>query len=192
MYSPSSEFKPRGQPGNDRDYRHPRQRTPRNAKDTNTASSSASAGRKTAPRPRPQLGPAKPADEWKRMPPLEDVIDAVDRFTKDYLQLGFLPKQQFRERLLTNHRSINVFLLLGILSISARMTPALIKEYGSGMDAAEHFMERASEHAGQLYLRPSLETCQGFYLLSLAQQGSGLRNDSYVSWEVAFAFPKHG
>jgi hypothetical protein len=122
------------------------------------------------------------ADAWEDLPPLGNLIDGVNRFTRHYFQLGFIPKQQFPERLRKNYLSVNPFLLLSILSISARMSPSLGARYGSGIRAAEYFMERASSLAiGEVYQEPSLERCQAFYLLSIAQQGSGLRNKSFVS-----------
>lgn len=85
--------------------------------------------------------------------------------------------------------SCNLFLLLSILSVSARMTPALCARYGTGVKAAEFFMERASRIAlAQVYAEPSLELCQAFYLLSIAQHGSGLRNNSYVRDSNASSF----
>lgn len=122
-----------------------------------------------------------PADPWDNLPPLEDLIDGVNRFTRYYFQLGFLAKKQYPEKLRKDHRSCNVFLLLSILSISARLSPALRARYGTGVKAAEFFIERASQMTlGELYAEPTLERCQAFYLLSIAQQGNGLRNKSYV------------
>lgn len=121
-------------------------------------------------------------DDWDNLPPLGDLIDGVNRFTRHYFQLGFIPKVAFPERLQKDHLSVNLFLVLSILSISARLSPSLRATYGTGVKAAEFFMERASEIAiGEIYQEPSLERCQAFYLLSIAQQGSGLRNASYVS-----------
>lgn len=123
-----------------------------------------------------------PIDEWDLLPPPLEVIEAVNIFTRHYFQLGFIPKKAFVERLRTNHQSVSVFLLLGLLSISARFTPLLIERYGTGVKAAEVFMERASAVARkELYKEPDLERCQGFYLLSIAQQGSGLKSQSAVS-----------
>lgn len=129
--------------------------------------------------------PGSKTDEWDRLPPLPDLIDGINRFTRYYFQHGFIPKQQFPARLHHDPRSVSVFLVVCILSISARLTPALAARYGSGIQAAEFFMERASQLAyGELYQEPTLERCQGFYLLSIAQQGSGLKNMSYVCWSV--------
>jgi hypothetical protein len=109
-------------------------------------------------------------------------VEAVNSFTLRYFQLGFIPKQLFSSRLTQNHRSVSVFLLLSILSISARFTSSLARRHGSAVRAAELFMESASNMAmGEVYAHPTLERCQAFYLLSIAQQGSGLKNRSYVS-----------
>lgn len=124
----------------------------------------------------------RPADEWDLLPPLPEIIEAVNMFTRHYFQLGFIPKQAFPESLRTNHRSVSVFLVLGILSISARFMPSLVERYGSGVKAADVFMEHASAVAlDELYRGPDLERCQAFYLLSIAQQGSGLKSQSSVS-----------
>lgn len=131
-----------------------------------------------------QLAPANLAqssDGWDLLPPLPEILESLNQFTRHYFQLGFLPKQLFPERLRTQHRSVSVFFLLGILSISARLTPALVKRYGSAVRASETFMERSSALAqNELYKEPTLERCQGFYLLSIAQQGSGMRHKSSV------------
>jgi len=142
-----------------------------------------------APTGTPNLAPgltiAAAVDQWQFMPPVDEIVEAVNNFTRHYFQLGFIPKQAFPEQLRANHMSVPVFLLLGILSISARFTPSLARRYGSGMKAAETFMERASAIAlHELYATPNLERCQGFYLLSIAQQGSGLRN-SYINLGIA-------
>jgi len=134
-------------------------------------------------RSHPTHGVAKNADEWELLPPLPEIIEAVMKFTRHYFQLGFIPKQLFPERLRTQHRTVSVFFLLGILSVSARLTPALVERYGSAVRASETFMERASALAqSEVYKEPTLERCQAFYLLSIAQQGSGLKHRSSVSY----------
>ncbi|GKT42592.1 uncharacterized protein ColSpa_02773 [Colletotrichum spaethianum] len=138
--------------------------------------------------PRGPSAPAlrKPADEWEFLPPLPEIIDAVHIFTRKYFQLGFIPKELFPLQLQRDHRSVSVFLLLGILSVSARFSPALAHRYQGEMKAVDYFMERASTMAlDELYQEPTLERCQGFYLLSLAQQGSGWRNRSYINIGIA-------
>ncbi|KAK0733686.1 hypothetical protein B0T26DRAFT_631339 [Lasiosphaeria miniovina] len=181
-------FPVRGQPDQDRDYRHPRMRAEKNNK-----RDSVKVRREIldAPvvSPAPSSAPSRPpkgVDEWDLLPPLPEIIEAVNMFTAHYFQLGFIPKQKFPERLRTNHRSVSVFFLLGILSISARLTPALIERYGSAVNASETFMERASSVAlNELYKEPSLEKCQAFYLLSIAQQGSGVKDRSSINMGIA-------
>ncbi|PHH70123.1 hypothetical protein CDD82_7331 [Ophiocordyceps australis] len=172
------EFPQRGQPDNDREYRHPRTRADRTSRLPATKHRrniiDGSVARNHA------------ADDWSNLPPLTDLIDGVHRFTRYYFQLGFIPKQQYPDRLRNDHRSINLFLLLSILSISARLSPSLKARYGTGVRAAEFFMERASSIAiGEVYQEPTLERCQAFYLLSIAQQGSGMRNKSYINMGIA-------
>jgi hypothetical protein len=69
----------------------------------------------------------------------------------------------------------------------------LIRRYGSGICAAETFMERATTLSlREIYYPPSLERCQGFYLLSIAQQGSEDRNRSSVCRRLSYASsPQH-
>ncbi|KAM0426263.1 hypothetical protein ACHAPT_008616 [Fusarium lateritium] len=172
-------FPVRGQPDHDREFRHPRMRAEKTAR-----RDPAKVRREILDAPVRPSG--KLSDEWERLPPLSDIIDGVNRFTQHYFQLGFIPKQQFPDRLLNDYRSVSVFLVVSILSISARLSPSLATRYGSGMKAAEFFMERATNLAyGELYQEPTLERCQAFYLLSIAQQGSGLRNKSYINMGVS-------
>ncbi|KAK4194554.1 hypothetical protein QBC40DRAFT_32621 [Triangularia verruculosa] len=185
-------FPVRGQPDEDREYRHPRVRADKNSKREvlkfrrdamdqqqlyNTAAAMMSPGGKVI---------ARSPDDWEVLPPLGDILDAVNNFTRHYFQLGFIPKQRFTEKLTMNHRSVSLFLLLGILSVSARLTPALVERYGSAVNAAEIFMDHASAVAMmELYREPSLERCQAFYLLSIAQQGSGLTHRSSINMAIA-------
>lgn len=115
------------------------------------------------------------------MPPVSEVIQAIDAFTRHYFQLSFISKNRLAASLQHDHRTVSPFLLLGILSISARLTPALVRRFGSGATAVENFMKSAVElSARKVQEHPSLETCQGFYLLGIAQQRSGWKNSSFV------------
>jgi len=175
-------FPASGQPDNDREYRHSRIRSERKARrGPNIARRDMECEANGALAPH-AFGPPQvlAEDEWELLPPLPEVIHGVNTFTRHYFQLGFIPKQQFLLRLHQNPRGANVFLLLSILSISARFTPALATRYGSGMKAAEMFMDRAARLACSKLYKPSLEICQAFYLLSIAQQGNAMRNPSYV------------
>ncbi|KAH6900781.1 hypothetical protein B0T10DRAFT_393556, partial [Thelonectria olida] len=174
-------FPVRGQPDNDREFRHPRIRA-----DKASRRDPAKVRREILDAPIVRQPDKKTLDEWERLPPLADIIDGVNRFTRHYFQLGFIPKEQFPQWLQTDSRSLSVFLIVSILSISARLTPALVQRFGTGLKAAEFFMESASRLAyGELYEEPTLERCQAFYLLSIAQQGSGLRNHSYINMGVS-------
>lgn len=138
------------------------------------------ADKKSLPKATRQPGPEK-FDPWEGLPPVADLADGVNRFTRHYFQLGFIHKTHFPERILKEPHSVNIFLVLAILSVSARLSPSLRQRYGSGIHAADFFMERAQKIASrEVYSEPTLELCQAFYVLSIAQQGSGLRNKSSV------------
>ncbi len=155
----------------DREYRHPRLRSESKRRTRHS--------HEKRPTESPRLPPQMPA--WEFLPPLPEVVEAVRSFTLRYFQLGFIPKQVFIERLEKNARSVSVLLLLVILSISARFTPSLVERYGHEVKAAELFMERAQDTAmREIYLEPTLERCQGFFLLAISQQGSGYKNRSSV------------
>lgn len=178
-------FPVRGQPDQDREYRHPRLRAEKQKRRDLTKVrreilDDPGSSRSSLSTAQPAL--ARLADDWGLLPPLPETIEAVKKFTSNYFQLGFIPKHLFPERLRTQHRSVSVLFLLGVLSISARLTPALVERYGSAVRASEVFMERASVLAQhEVYKDPSLERCQAFYLLSIAQQGSGMKHRSSVS-----------
>ena len=164
----------RGQPDNDRDYRHPRVRAERTSKRGSNRS--------------PRLGGSaeangiNPAADWDLLPSLLEMTEAVDAFTRHCFQLSFISRNSFVTRLQHDYRSVSPFLLLSILSVSAGVTSSLVERHGSSTAAAEIFMTHATEMSvRKVYEHPSLETCQAFYLLGVAQQRSGWKNSSYVS-----------
>lgn len=176
-------FPTRGQPDNDREYRHPRMRVDKASKRDPTRVRRDILDAPILRQPSHTTAPSRirHQDEWDLLPPLPEIVDAVNHFTSKYFQLGFIPKQLFPQQLREDHRFVGAFLLLGILSVSARFSPALVERYNGEIKAVDYFMERASTMAlAELYEQPTLERCQAFYLLSLAQQGSGQRNRSYV------------
>ncbi|KAJ2895229.1 uncharacterized protein MKZ38_006760 [Zalerion maritima] len=160
-----------GQPGNDREFRHPR------------AKANKSATRDPAKVRREILdAPVKAADEWDGLPPLGEIIDCISNYRPSSSYLGFIPTQQIIERLRSNHHSVSVFLVVGILSIYAPLTPLCIKRYGSGVEAAKFFVRQAARLASsEMYQDPTLERCQALYLLGVAQQDIGQRNESFAS-----------
>jgi hypothetical protein len=126
------------------------------------------------------------SDNWDLLPPVEDRVEAAKMFTTRFFQLGFIPKERFIRRLEADDRSISVFLLLSLLSVSARYVTSLQERYGDKMNAVNEFIERASRVAvAELYQQPTLQTCQAFYLLACAQQGSGYKNNSSVNMAIA-------
>jgi hypothetical protein len=180
-------FPTRGDPDDDRQFRHPRQRADRKPKTevarvvkVETASS---------PGPQDALSNARPPkweDAWSLLPELDIVKEGVVAFTNHYFQLGFIPKERFLLQLDQNLGSASVFLLLSILSISARFNKKIQLIYGSSQNAVDWFMKRAEELAiNELYQSPTLEGCQAFLLLSIAQQGNGKSNSSYVGRPTA-------
>ncbi|KAM0328841.1 hypothetical protein ACHAQA_005257 [Verticillium albo-atrum] len=176
----------RGQPDDDRDYRHPRMRAEKASKRDFNKARREVLDAPVAPLSVVPAGHPKQTDEWDLLPPLPEIVEAVHLFTRKYFQLGFIPKQMFPARLQRDHQSVSVFLLLSILSISARFSLALTRRYEGEIKAVDFFMERASALAlRELYEEPTLERCQAFYLLSIAQQGSGWRNRSYINLGIA-------
>ena len=164
----------RGQPDNDRDYRHPRVRAGRPSKRSATRSPRSGAN--------VVVSEANTSGDWDLLPPVPEIIDAVDLFTRHYFQLSFICKSRFVFKLRHEYRSVSPFLLLSILSVSAGLTPSLADRFGSGKKAAGIFLMHATElSAKKVYEPPTLETCQAFYLLGIAQQQSGWKNSSYVS-----------
>ncbi|SCV61192.1 related to general repressor of transcription [Fusarium fujikuroi] len=124
---------------------------------------------------------------WEQLPPLPEIIDGVNQFTRHSFQLCFIHKKQFLQCLLDDHSSVSAFLVVGILSISARLSPPLSARYGSGIKASRFFIERATNLAlGEIYpTKNTLENCQAFLLLSIAQEGNGLRDESHMSMCLA-------
>lgn len=97
-----------------------------------------------------------------------------------------MPKALFLERLTKDRRSVSAFLLLSILSISARFTHSLIRRYGADGKAGEHFMRCAGKLVPEEMYEPSLERAQAFFLLGIAEWGRGARHRSSVSdlWSI--------
>ncbi|EFX01951.1 transcription factor [Grosmannia clavigera kw1407] len=176
-----SVFPSRGAPDLDREYRHPRMKGDKARKEGTRPVRSDSVGFHHIP-PDPSLHDiTNDADPWDLLPPLHLIVDAVNMFTHQYFQLGFIPRDTFAEIVRNDTRSVSPFLLFSILSVSGRLTDSLVTTFGDTETASELFMSRASAMAlRELYEEPTLARCQAFYLLSLAQQGSGYKNKSYV------------
>ncbi|KAJ8119926.1 hypothetical protein O1611_g10500 [Lasiodiplodia mahajangana] len=181
-------FPSRGDMDQDRAFRHPRQRADRKTKLEIVKV-------KREPTSTPSLGldtfsnyrPPRLANEWDLLPEMDVIVDGIHTFIRHFYQIGFIPKKMFIAGLRENAESVSVFLLLSILCISARFNKYFIKTYGDGLKAADEFMQKAQRLAiNEIYLEPTLERCQAFYLLSIAEQGSGKSNTSYISAGIAF------
>ena len=122
---------------------------------------------------------------WDLLPPYEEVVEGCKVFITSYFQLGFLPKTIFFERLQKKKEEISVFLLLSILSISARFTPSLVKLYGGGQNATDFFLENAAIMVLDHMYKPSLENIQAFFLISLAEWGKGDKDRSSTHLGIA-------
>ncbi|KAI0020664.1 hypothetical protein F4780DRAFT_358819 [Xylariomycetidae sp. FL0641] len=181
-------FPSRGSVDQDRQFRHPRQRADRKLKgDLVKVKREPVASPGLLHNVLADFKPPKLANEWDLLPNLDVVADGITTFTRHFFQLGFVPKKMFLHTLKANPESMSVFLLLSMLSIAARFNHTFIQAYGDGLKASTEYMQRAQRLAiNELYLEPTLERCQAFYLLSIAEQGSGKSNTSYLSAGISF------
>lgn len=108
-------------------------------------------------------------------------------FTTSYFQLGFIPKTMFIETMSRDDwdQSVSRFLIVCILSISARFTPTLVRRYGGPSGATEVFMATASRMVPDEMYTPSLERTQAFFLLAIAEWGHGDKDRSSIHMAVA-------
>lgn len=180
-------FPTRGDSDQDRQFRHPRQRADKRAKSDVKVKREAPTSPRSLHRALNDYKPPNMENEWELLPGVDTIVDGINTFTKNYYQLGFIPKKRFPRQVQENPSSMSVFLLLSILAISSRFNKAIIAAHGEGLKAATEFMYKAQCLAiHELYQQPTLERCQAFYLLSIAEQGSGKSNTSYISAGIAF------
>lgn len=185
-----SVFPTRGDSDQDRSFRHPRRRADKKAKTTTTTEvkvkkelpiTTTTTAHLIRGGPSDFFKPPKLENDWTLLPSVDVVVDGINTFTRNYYQLGFIPKKRFPRQVRDNPSSMSAFLLLSILAISARFDGTL--RGGDGLDAAAEFMRKAQFLAvHELYQQPTLERCQAFYLLSIAEQGCGKSNTSYVRY----------
>lgn len=88
----------------------------------------------------------------------------------------------FLERLENDFDFMNKFLLLAILSVSARFTPSLIRRYNGSSQATEVFVKKAAQMAVSVIYEARIENVQGLFLLSIAEWGNGEKDKSSVSF----------
>ncbi|KAH8653222.1 hypothetical protein BGZ60DRAFT_460984 [Tricladium varicosporioides] len=119
------------------------------------------------------------------LPQYNDLVEGCRVFCTSCIQLGFIPKALFLERLISNESSISPFLLLSMLSISARFTPCLAQRYGINGGAANHFITCATYLVPEEMYEPTVERAQAFFLLGMAEWGRGERNRSAIYMGIA-------
>lgn len=71
------------------------------------------------------------------------------------------------QSLRSQDESLDAFLVLAILSISARFTPSLIERYGGKQRAVQVLSEKALSLATDRMLNPTIQVVQAFHLLGL-------------------------
>jgi len=106
-------------------------------------------------------------------------------FFESCFQLGFLHRPSFIHQLSTRPDTVSPFLLLAILSISARFVPALVAQNGSPTRASEHYAARAHELLLAELVSPSLAAVQGLYLLGVHDYGNGVTFRAKVFLSIA-------
>ncbi|CAK7198901.1 hypothetical protein SEUCBS139899_001569 [Sporothrix eucalyptigena] len=125
-------------------------------------------------------------DIWNLLPPHSELLAGCRVFLATCLQVGFIPKALFLEQMETDPASVNVFLLLSILSISARFTPELCARFrNDGKAAAEFFMDVAHVVTADQMWHTTLENTQAFFLLGMADWGRGARDRSAIHMGIA-------
>jgi hypothetical protein len=125
------------------------------------------------------------SDLWQLLPPLPELIAGANVFVTNCLQVGFIPKALFIQRLSKDAESVNVFLLISMLAISARFTPELCARFSGGRQASDFFMEIANVLISDEMFKVDLETAQAFFLLGIAEWGKGERSRSAIHMGIA-------
>ncbi|KAH7308745.1 hypothetical protein BKA65DRAFT_559625 [Rhexocercosporidium sp. MPI-PUGE-AT-0058] len=133
------------------------------------------------------ISPTGKSAHRELLPPFDEVIQGCRVLSSSYFQLGFFPKAIFLERLSRDFESVSVFLLLSILSVSARFTPCIIERYGGNAEATEYFIARATELVPHEMYKSSLDRTQALFLLSIADWGNGNKNRSSTHMGLAIA-----
>ncbi|KPV76194.1 uncharacterized protein RHOBADRAFT_52235 [Rhodotorula graminis WP1] len=101
------------------------------------------------------------------LPPLPVLVAGCESFFEGFFQLGFLHRPSFIHQLSTRPDTVSPFLLLAILSISARFVPVLVAQHGSPTRASEHYAARAHDLVLGELVSPSLAAVHALYLLAV-------------------------
>ncbi|KAJ1335717.1 DNA binding [Microdochium nivale] len=177
------DYAQRGEQNVDRQHRHPRQRRT----DRGARSDSVPLHRD------PGSGHAVeqqhlPTSSRNLLPDTNTIMVGVDAFFRKFNQLGFLQSDIFAQQIREDASSISSFLLCSILAVSARFVRSLRDHYGEGSGAVSDLTNRAEQASRiEMFEQATLERCQAFFLLSVAQQGCGRIQASYTSASVALS-----
>lgn len=115
----------------------------------------------------------KPSTAAAELPEPLEIIQAIESFSKCYFQISFLPQAFLLENIKERPECISRFLLLSILTVAAPWTSTFVKKYGGSRQAGEHFYGQAKMMLATEMLKPTLQACQSFFLLSIYQWGHG-------------------
>lgn len=115
------------------------------------------------------------------LPCHEELVEGVSVFTQNYMQLGFLSRSSFLDKVRHDPASVSVFLLLSILALSARFTTSLVARFGSPKAASAEMRRRALSLLGEEMLEPTVERMQALFLLGVNDFGEGDGGRSWVS-----------
>lgn len=85
----------------------------------------------------------------------------------------------------TSRDSVNVFLVLSMLGISARFTPQLCERFNGSKNASEFFLDVAHILIADEMWKTTLENAQAFFLLGMADWGRGDRDRSAINMGIA-------
>ncbi|KAK8070885.1 hypothetical protein PG997_011088 [Apiospora hydei] len=173
----------RGESTEDRQFRHPRQRADRkpNGKPPRVNKENAVS---------PSLTTSSntldwDGDELALLADVETVKEGVRAFTQHFFQLGFIATEDFLLQVEREPGKIGAFLLVSILSISARFN----RNYEAAQKVVQSYLDCAEKLAlRELYQQPiTLERCQAFFLLSIAQHGMGDTSRSNINMGIAIS-----
>ncbi|GAA5840829.1 hypothetical protein JCM9279_001232 [Rhodotorula babjevae] len=107
------------------------------------------------------------------LPPLPVLLAGCECVFEGYFQLGFLHRPSFIHQLSTRPDTVSTFLLLAILSVSARFVPALVAQH-------DFYAARAHDLVLGELVSPSLAVVHGLILLGVHDYGNGVAFRSRV------------
>ncbi|GAA5828315.1 hypothetical protein JCM11251_006192 [Rhodosporidiobolus azoricus] len=111
--------------------------------------------------------------EKEVLPPLPLLLEGCEAYFSTYFQLSFLHRPSFVHKLSTTPEQISPFLLLAMLSVSARFAEGLVRRHGTPSGASAFYAEKAMNMVLGELVSPTLERVQGLYMLAISDFGHG-------------------